>query len=42
VVPKAPDHFDLDGELTDPEIREQLDDLVVKLVEHAHSPLTTA
>ena len=42
VVPKAPDHFDADGKLSDDEIREQLNDLVVKLVEHAHSSLTTA
>jgi len=42
VVPKAPDHFDADGELSDDEMREQLNDLVVKLVEHAHSSLTTA
>ena len=42
VVPKAPDHFDFDGELTDAEMREQLSDVVVKLVEHAHSSFTTA
>jgi hypothetical protein len=40
--PKAANHFDLDGELTDRGVREQLGDLVVKLVEHAQSPLTTA
>jgi chromate reductase len=42
VVPTAPDHFDADGELSDDEMREQLNDLVGKLVEHAHSSLTTA
>jgi len=42
VVPKAHDHFDADGKLSDDEMREQLNDLVVKLVEHAHSSLTTA
>jgi chromate reductase len=42
VVPRAPEHFDADGELSDEEMREQLNDLVVKLVEHAHSSLTTA
>jgi chromate reductase, NAD(P)H dehydrogenase (quinone) len=42
IVPKAPEHFEADGELTDSEIREQLTDLAVKLVEHAHSSLTTA
>ncbi|MGZ6563783.1 MAG: NADPH-dependent FMN reductase, partial [Solirubrobacteraceae bacterium] len=41
-VPKAANHFDAHGELTDAEMREQLGDLVVKLVEHAHSSLTTA
>jgi NAD(P)H-dependent FMN reductase len=42
VVPKAPDHFDVDGDLTDAEMREQLNDRVVKLVEHSRSSLTTA
>ena len=42
IVPKAPEHFDADGELTDSEIREQLTDLAVKLVEHAHSTLSAA
>jgi chromate reductase len=41
VVPKAPDHFDADGELTDAEMREQLSDVMVKLVEHTHSSMTT-
>src|SRR5690349_13132439 len=39
-VPKAANHFDVDGDLTDADIRAQLGDLVVKLVEHAHSSLT--
>ena len=38
----ASDHFDIDGDLTDAEMREQLNDLVVKLVEHSRSSLTTA
>jgi len=42
LVPNAPDRFDDEGELTDAEMRGQLTDLMVKLVEHAHSPLTTA
>ena len=42
LVAKAPEHFDADGELTDAEMREQLSDVVVKLVEHAHSSMTTA
>src|ERR1700759_4459542 len=41
-VPKAADHFDVAGELTDSDIRGQLGDLVVKLVEHAQSSMTPA
>jgi chromate reductase, NAD(P)H dehydrogenase (quinone) len=41
-VAKAANHFDADGGLTDADIRAQLGDLVVKLVEHAHTSLTTA
>ena len=38
-VPKALDRFDDDGELTHTDTRDQLDDLVAKLVEHAQPAL---
>jgi len=41
-VPKATDRFDDDGELTHTDTRDQLGDLVVKLVEHAQPALTTS
>jgi chromate reductase len=41
-VPKALDRFDNDGHLTHPDTRDQLGDLVAKLVEHAQPALTNS
>jgi chromate reductase, NAD(P)H dehydrogenase (quinone) len=41
-VPKAVDRFDDDGKLTHTDTRDQLSDLVVKLVEHAQPAFTTS
>ena len=41
-APKARDRFDDDGELTHTDTRDQLGDLVAKLVEHAQPALTNS
>jgi hypothetical protein len=41
-VPKAADRFDLEGQLTDADMRERLGETVGSLVEHAHTLISTA
>jgi chromate reductase len=41
-IAKAPARFDPDGQLTDPETRERLAEVVGTLVEHHHQPLASA
>lgn len=41
-VPKAPDRFGPDGELTDPETRERLAEIVATLLDHVQQPAKAA